>query len=87
MTLGGGAGPCRRQPDHRGGSAVGQRERGGQRRYVHAAAAQAQAFVAKPVMEQILVERYSPQRLMGEFRKRLPAELSDAILRRVRSTD
>ena len=28
--------------------------------------------VAKPVLEQILVERYSPQRLMGEFRKRLP---------------
>ena len=28
--------------------------------------------VAKPVLEQILVERYSPQRLAGEFRKRLP---------------
>ena len=28
--------------------------------------------VAKPVLEQILVERYSPQRLATEFRKRLP---------------
>ena len=28
--------------------------------------------VAKPVLEQILVERYSPQRLMRDFRKRLP---------------
>ena len=28
--------------------------------------------VAKPVLEKILVERYSPQRLAGEFRKRLP---------------
>ena len=28
--------------------------------------------VAKPVLEQILVERYSPQRLAREFRKRLP---------------
>ncbi len=28
--------------------------------------------VAKPVLEKILMERYSPQRLAGEFRKRLP---------------
>lgn len=28
--------------------------------------------VAKPVLEKILIERYSPQRLAGEFRKRLP---------------
>lgn len=28
--------------------------------------------VAKPVLEKILVERYSPARLAGEFRKRLP---------------
>ncbi|HTL15367.1 MAG TPA: ubiquinone biosynthesis regulatory protein kinase UbiB [Thermomonas sp.] len=28
--------------------------------------------VARPVLERILVERYSPQRLAGEFRKRLP---------------
>jgi ubiquinone biosynthesis protein len=28
--------------------------------------------VAKPVLEKILLERYSPQRLAGEFRKRLP---------------
>jgi ubiquinone biosynthesis protein len=28
--------------------------------------------VAKPVLEKILVERYSPQRLAREFRKRLP---------------
>ena len=28
--------------------------------------------VAKPVLEKILVERYSPQRLASEFRKRLP---------------
>lgn len=34
--------------------------------------------VAKPVMEQILVERYSPQRLAGEFRKRLPEVITHA---------
>ncbi|WP_147653787.1 ubiquinone biosynthesis regulatory protein kinase UbiB [Vulcaniibacterium gelatinicum] len=28
--------------------------------------------VARPVLERILAERYSPQRLAGEFRKRLP---------------
>jgi ubiquinone biosynthesis protein len=28
--------------------------------------------VAKPVLEKILAERYSPRRLMREFRKRLP---------------
>ena len=28
--------------------------------------------VAKPVLQDILLERYSPQRLAGEFRKRLP---------------
>ena len=28
--------------------------------------------VAKPVLEKILLDRYSPQRLAGEFRKRLP---------------
>ena len=28
--------------------------------------------VARPVLERILVERYSPQRLAGEFRKRMP---------------
>ncbi len=34
--------------------------------------------VAKPVLEKILVERYSPQRLMGEFRKRLPELITRA---------
>ena len=34
--------------------------------------------VAKPVLEQILVERYSPQRLAGEFRKRLPEMITRA---------
>ena len=34
--------------------------------------------VAKPVLEQILVERYSPQRLAGEFRKRLPEMVTRA---------
>jgi len=34
--------------------------------------------VAKPVLEQILVERYSPQRLVGEFRKRLPEMVTRA---------
>ncbi len=34
--------------------------------------------VAKPVLEKILVERYSPQRLAGEFRKRLPEFITRA---------
>ncbi len=34
--------------------------------------------VAKPVLERILVERYSPQRLAGEFRKRLPEMITNA---------
>ena len=34
--------------------------------------------VAKPVLEKILTERYSPQRLAGEFRKRLPEMVTRA---------
>ena len=34
--------------------------------------------VAKPVLEKILVERYSPQRLAGELRKRLPELMTRA---------
>ena len=34
--------------------------------------------VAKPVLEKILVERYSPQRLAIEFRKRLPEMVTRA---------
>ena len=34
--------------------------------------------VAKPVLEKILLERYSPQRLAGEFRKRLPELITRA---------
>ncbi len=34
--------------------------------------------VARPVLERILIERYSPQRLMGEFRKRLPEMVTHA---------
>ncbi|MEZ0471748.1 ubiquinone biosynthesis regulatory protein kinase UbiB [Luteimonas salinilitoris] len=34
--------------------------------------------VARPVLERILVERYSPQRLAGEFRKRLPEFITHA---------
>src|SRR3546814_18660621 len=34
--------------------------------------------VARPVLERILVERYSPQRLAGEFRKRLPEMITQA---------
>ena len=34
--------------------------------------------VARPVLERILVERYSPQRLAGEFRKRLPELMTHA---------
>ncbi|MCJ0826196.1 ubiquinone biosynthesis regulatory protein kinase UbiB [Luteimonas sp. 50] len=34
--------------------------------------------VARPVLEQILAERYSPQRLLGEFRKRLPEMITHA---------
>ncbi len=34
--------------------------------------------VAKPVLEAILAERYSPQRLAGEFRKRLPEMMTRA---------
>lgn len=34
--------------------------------------------VAKPVLEQILADRYSPQRLAGEFRKRLPELMTRA---------
>jgi len=34
--------------------------------------------VARPVLERILRERYSPQRLLGEFRKRLPELITHA---------
>jgi len=34
--------------------------------------------VARPVLERILRERYSPQRLLGEFRKRLPELITQA---------
>ncbi|CAG4977819.1 ubiquinone biosynthesis regulatory protein kinase UbiB [Novilysobacter luteus] len=34
--------------------------------------------VARPVLERILVERYSPKRLLGEFRKRLPELVTHA---------
>ena len=34
--------------------------------------------VAKPVLEQILADRYSPQRLAGEFRKRMPELITRA---------
>ncbi len=34
--------------------------------------------VAKPVLEQILADRYSPQRLASEFRKRLPEMITRA---------
>ncbi len=34
--------------------------------------------VARPVLSRILVERYSPQRLMSEFRKRLPELVTHA---------
>ena len=34
--------------------------------------------VAKPVLEQILRERYSPRRLLAEFRKRLPELVTQA---------
>ncbi|HVI24826.1 MAG TPA: ubiquinone biosynthesis regulatory protein kinase UbiB [Xanthomonadaceae bacterium] len=34
--------------------------------------------VARPVLEKILVERYSPRRLAGEFRKRLPELVTQA---------
>ncbi len=34
--------------------------------------------VARPVLERILVERYSPARLAGEFRKRLPEVITHA---------
>src|SRR3546814_9894762 len=34
--------------------------------------------VARPVLERILAERYSPQRLAGEFRKRLPELIPQA---------
>ena len=34
--------------------------------------------VARPVLEKILAERYSPQRLLGEFRKRLPEMVTHA---------
>src|SRR5690606_30636217 len=34
--------------------------------------------VARPVLQKILVERYSPQRLLGEFRKRLPEMVTHA---------
>ncbi|MEN1929901.1 ubiquinone biosynthesis regulatory protein kinase UbiB [Luteimonas sp. MJ250] len=34
--------------------------------------------VARPVLERILAERYSPQRLAGEFRKRLPELITRA---------
>ncbi|MGQ4660607.1 ubiquinone biosynthesis regulatory protein kinase UbiB [Lysobacter sp. F6437] len=34
--------------------------------------------VARPVLSRILVERYSPQRLLGEFRKRLPEMVTHA---------
>jgi ubiquinone biosynthesis protein len=34
--------------------------------------------VAKPVLEKILAERYSPRRLLREFRKRLPEMVTRA---------
>jgi len=34
--------------------------------------------VARPVLERILLERYSPQRLFSEFRKRLPELITQA---------
>jgi ubiquinone biosynthesis protein len=34
--------------------------------------------VARPVLERILVERYSPRRLLGEFKKRLPELVTHA---------
>jgi ubiquinone biosynthesis protein len=34
--------------------------------------------VARPVLERILMERYSPQRLFSEFRKRLPEMITQA---------
>ncbi len=34
--------------------------------------------VARPVLQKILLERYSPQRLAGEFRKRLPELMTHA---------
>jgi len=34
--------------------------------------------VARPVLSRILVERYSPQRLLGEFKKRLPELVTHA---------
>ncbi len=34
--------------------------------------------VARPVLEKILLERYSPQRLASEFRKRLPEMVTHA---------
>jgi ubiquinone biosynthesis protein len=34
--------------------------------------------VARPVLDRILVERYSPRRLLGEFRKRLPELVTQA---------
>jgi len=34
--------------------------------------------VAQPVLQRILVERYSPRRLLGEFRKRLPEMVTHA---------
>src|SRR5690606_30462347 len=34
--------------------------------------------VARPVLEKILAERYSPQRLAAEFRKRLPEMMTRA---------
>lgn len=34
--------------------------------------------VAKPVLERILVDRYSPQKLAGEFKKRLPEMITNA---------
>jgi ubiquinone biosynthesis protein len=34
--------------------------------------------VARPVLERILVDRYSPQRLAAEFRKRLPELITHA---------
>lgn len=34
--------------------------------------------VARPVLERILIERYSPQRLANEFRKRLPEMITHA---------
>src|SRR3546814_3627961 len=41
--------------------------------------------VARPVLERILAERYSPQRLAGEFRKRLP-EMIDRKSTRLNSS-